>query len=611
MFARNKKRGARFWLIVTLALMLVSAIGASAVQTSGGSVTVKDMYWETPSGLSQSALLFKPEAATADNPAPVIIVSHGMYNHREMQDVVYTELARRGYVVIAIDMYGHGKSQTVTAEERDASQGTGMYDAVELAASLPYVDADKIGVTGHSFGGRSANWSVQIDNESDEPLISAVLLQAADAIYTDEESGDFVNIYGSRDVGIIQSEYDEFFFRTTNADGTTTVPREFLPTSNAQSFLNFGIDPSTSGETREQSVIYTQEVDGVNSMRVIYSHAAIHPWVHFAAFTASDAADFFDQALGAPNPISGDNQVWQWKTAFNTVGLVGYFIFLVAMTGVLLNTRLFASQRQSVAVASSMSNRRASLSLWIGLIVSAVFAGVTYLWLYPIVSSWQPGFRTQYPPLFVGVWSAVNGLFTILVLWGMHRIQARNGAVPVIGMGLRISWRKLGNTVLLAAIVFLSAVSITFVIDYFFKTDFRIWTLAVKAFSVQNVSMLLLFLPLFAIYFIANSVAFNVFDRFTFFGKEWVNTAVLALVNALPGIVILVIQYGTFFATGEMNPLIEAMPGIWMFNISVILFVTVIIARKIYRMTANPYLAGLINAAVITLINVTTTQQLS
>lgn len=606
-----KKRGAPFWLVISLVLMLVSAIGASTVQTAGGSVTVKDMYWETPSGLSQSALLFKPDTATADNPAPAVVVSHGMYNHREMQDVVYTELARRGYVVIAIDMYGHGKSQNVTAEERDGSQGTGMYDAVELAAALPYVDADRIGVTGHSYGGRSANWSVQIDNEKDDPLIAAVLLQAADAIYTNADTGAYENIYGSRDVGIVQSEYDEFFFRTTNEDGTTTLPRDFLTTANAQSFLNFGIDPSTGSDEREQGVVYTEEVDGTEAMRVIYSHAEIHPWVHFAASTAQDAVEFFEQALGAPNPISSTNQVWQIKTAFNTLGLVGYFMFLVALTGVLLRTQLFASQRHQVATATALPNKASKLYLWGGLLLSAIFSGVTYLWLYPIVSSWQPGFRTQYPPLFVGTWSAVNGVFAVLVLWISYRAQQKAGAVPTPGPGLRISWRKLGNTLLLAAVVVFSAVLITFLVDYFFKTDFRIWTLAVKAFAVQNVSMFWIYLPLFAIYFIANSVAFNVFDRFTFFGKEWANTAILGLMNALPAIVIIIIQYGTFFITGEMNSMIGAMPGIWAFNIAVILFVTVVIGRKIYRMTANPYLAGLINAAVITLINVTTTQQLS
>ena len=99
-----------FWLILSLALMLVSAIGASVVQTNAGQVTVKDLRWETSNGQLMSALLFKPAGATVDSKAPAIVVSHGWWNNREMQDANYVELARRGYVVLSIDMYGHGNS---------------------------------------------------------------------------------------------------------------------------------------------------------------------------------------------------------------------------------------------------------------------------------------------------------------------------------------------------------------------------------------------------------------------------------------------------------------------------------------------------------------------
>ena len=82
-----------FWLALSLVLMLMSAIVASAVQTNAGTIAVKDMRWETPSGQMISALLFKPDAATADSQAPAIIVSHGWWNNREMQDANFVELA--------------------------------------------------------------------------------------------------------------------------------------------------------------------------------------------------------------------------------------------------------------------------------------------------------------------------------------------------------------------------------------------------------------------------------------------------------------------------------------------------------------------------------------
>ena len=194
-----------FWLALSLVVMLVSAIVASAVQTAGGTVAVKDLQWETSSGRTLNALLFKPDTATADNQAPAIIVSHGWWNNREMQDANYVELARRGYVVMSIDMYGHGNSDPLPADEL-AVNGTGMYDAVKLIADLPYVDVDRIGVSGHSNGARAANWSVPIDNEAEQQLIAAVLLVDNDPVYVDADFA-YTNICGSRDVGVIAAQY--------------------------------------------------------------------------------------------------------------------------------------------------------------------------------------------------------------------------------------------------------------------------------------------------------------------------------------------------------------------------------------------------------------------
>ena len=109
---KNTKKSTRI-LCAALAILLVSCIGASLIQTDFGSVTVKDLRWETGSGHQMSALLFVPDTATAETPAPAIVCSHGWYNNREMQDLNFVEYARRGFVVMSIDMYGHGNSEDI------------------------------------------------------------------------------------------------------------------------------------------------------------------------------------------------------------------------------------------------------------------------------------------------------------------------------------------------------------------------------------------------------------------------------------------------------------------------------------------------------------------
>jgi cephalosporin-C deacetylase-like acetyl esterase len=151
------KKKARMWLCISVVLMLISMIGASVVQTSGGSVTVKDLHWETTAGYQMSGLLFVPKGVSDKNKAPAIVTSHGMFNNREMQDANFVELSRRGYVVLSMDMFSHGNSENV------ANIGiltTGMYEAVKMMATLNYVDTSRIGITGHSLGGMSSNTAI-------------------------------------------------------------------------------------------------------------------------------------------------------------------------------------------------------------------------------------------------------------------------------------------------------------------------------------------------------------------------------------------------------------------------------------------------------------------
>ena len=70
-----------------------------------------------------------------------------------------------------------------------------------------------------------------------------------------------------------------------------------------------------------------------------------------------------------------------------------------------------------------------------------------------------------------------------------------------------------GAGVAVALLTVVAAFGLVFVVDYFFQTDFRLWVLAVRAFTPDKIGLALIVLPLFVIYFVANSVAVNVFNR--------------------------------------------------------------------------------------------------
>ena len=85
------KLNAKKLLVISLILCLISSVGSMIFQTSFGQVEYHDMTFVTASGHELDALLLVPKTATVDNKAPAIVVSHGWYNNREMQDLNYVE----------------------------------------------------------------------------------------------------------------------------------------------------------------------------------------------------------------------------------------------------------------------------------------------------------------------------------------------------------------------------------------------------------------------------------------------------------------------------------------------------------------------------------------
>ena len=131
---KTKKR-AKIWLCIGLALMLLSGIVVSMVQTGSGSIEMKELKLETDAGYAMSAYLFIPENATAATPAPAVVTSHGYLNNKEMTDANYVELARRGFVVLAIDQPDHGNSDNV-ADGKLPQTGEGISGYIVIAVAI-------------------------------------------------------------------------------------------------------------------------------------------------------------------------------------------------------------------------------------------------------------------------------------------------------------------------------------------------------------------------------------------------------------------------------------------------------------------------------------------
>ena len=591
-------------LMISVVLMLVSCIFTSLIQTNGGSVTIEEINWVTDNGYTMNAWVFIPENATAETPAPAVVTSHGMFNNKSMQDLNFVELARRGFVVLAQDMPSHGDSG-----DTDGFAGTmmGMYESVKVLAKMPFVDAARIGITGHSLGGMSCNTAVQLDSYSPTPLIAAVLLNSADGTYTAD--GQFVNIYGSRDMGIVAGQYDEWFFDDTDANGNPTLPKDFIFNKNAQSILYFGQDPAGK-PLREANTMYKETVDGQEAIRVIYTPDIIHPWSHFSYKSTVGTIEFFDAALDAPISIAPTNQVWQWKVVSNTIGLIGFFMFMVSFALVLAKTSFF-----NMTVEEPVAPRAISKSgkIWFfgSLILGVAFASVTY---FPILtyfkgaSGYVPGV-SQSSPMSVSMWAAACGLFAIISMVVSYFCYGKKNGVDLAEIGVKISLKQLGKTILLAGIVVSSMLIILGVADYLFMADFRIWVVAFRAFKLEQLGIT--FAPyafLFLIYYVANAVATNCFNYNTVGGKnKWVNITLCAVAAGLVAVILLLLQYIPYFSGRDLMWPHNNMYGVWLFPMLVTLPGAAVVSRIIYKETKNPYLPGIICGIIVAIMSCSNT----
>ena len=138
------KQAVRFFCIAMVVLFL-SSIFIWGFQSDWGKVSIKRISITGDNGDAISSLVYLPQNASNEMPAPVVMMFHGRSNQAHSNDTWSMELARRGYVVFSPDLSGGGES---AVNDRQAQ----AVSLTKFVTTLNYVQTDNIVCVGYSAG---------------------------------------------------------------------------------------------------------------------------------------------------------------------------------------------------------------------------------------------------------------------------------------------------------------------------------------------------------------------------------------------------------------------------------------------------------------------------
>lgn len=358
-------------LLFAVILVVLGSFLASMFHTSFFQVKVKEIEFETERG-TLSGLLYMPKGAGEEEPRPVIVTTHGYLNTKEMQDASAIEMSRRGYIVLAVDMYDHGdsrwKDEIKVGEQFATFWIYSQIDAANYMAGQDYTKKDESGnaylaVSGHSMGGFSTLTAMYMDEmnavQTGVRSIYTGVSVGADYSYSSAiaPQQEYMAAFGDRTVGMIAAQYDEFFFNKSEEEKSTeekqiegTVLRKnFVETASGKMFLGkSGKEEATAGKFYEvDSGVLTYEGNPIREAQtgkhIIYTPSETHPWNHFSRETTADLIRFYDEAFEGVRAksqttadLAADNQIWFFKELGNLIAMCGFFLLLVPVMELLL-----------------------------------------------------------------------------------------------------------------------------------------------------------------------------------------------------------------------------------------------------------------------------------
>ena len=597
-------------LLALVAFVIIAAFLASRIQTSGGSVRISEIKIPTQNGQWVAADLFRPVSATAENPAPLIVVVPGFQRSREALSNIAIELSRRGIVVISIDPYAQGRSSSSLSRLAATTEGYGSFAIVDYAAAsenLNYIDKSRIAITGHSAGGnaaiRGANYFGKKAQASGEPsklhsvFVSGYVLTLRENVLKDVRSN----------IGVSYAFYDEGAYRNELKNGDMTIAPETLRVVN----LGRGADLAPVEEI-ELGHYYGHLQD--RTLRVIHNERILHPFQPYMPEATANQLEFFEHVFELDFSLDSYDQVWYWKELLGALSMIAAFIALIPLSRILLDTRFFRPVIHDQPPALPRPRGRGRTLFWSLFVFSALFACFTYIPMAELSQKLFVDASTRKMTWFfpqrmnnaVMLWAILNGSLGYLLFWLTYRFFGQKNGIRPEMWGAKIGRAELFRAFLLALLLYLSYYLLVFGIYFFFHVDYNFLFMGVRVFRPAMVVLLLMYAPLFFIFFLSNSLRTNGSMRVE--GEpEWRSMLLAGIANSLGLFLIVLIQYISFAATGTVYWTDGWLYINLLFAVVPMMFVLPYFNRYFFRVTGRIYLGPMVTCLIFVTVLISNT----
>lgn len=581
----------RSWLLaVALILVLCSSWFAHSIQTAGGTVKVSEVRFPGQDGKMLSALLYLPKNATNKTPAPAVLTMHGYINSRETQSGFNIEFARRGYVVLAMDMTGHGYSEQIAG---DLTRGAA--DGLRHLAGLPFVDKANIATEAHSMGG----WST---------LRAA--LNAPDLVKTVILVGSSTETYGSGEVkadtkfnfGLIWGQYDEFWGLMWNEKGEMTKPSDIVKTAKLKKV--FG-----TTENVEVGKLYGNVAN--ESARKLYIPTSTHPGNHLDKESIASAIEFLGLTIPAPNPIDPQDQTWHLKEGATAVAFIGLVLFIFGLGAVLLQSRPFAGLVKPLNEGKPAKLLPYVLALLVG---TAIPAATLFKFkdlalkdgMKAFLKLNAGGVSALFPQSIttqLAFWAVLNGAIALGIFLVLHyAINKRNGA-SLLTYGLKSTAGEIAHAFGFAVTLLVATQLLLHTMAWAFVVDARWWVVAAKPASFAQVKIFLSYLLPFLFYYLVSAVSLHSGRLQQYLDGKGFTTEMLvsSAASALGFAVLVALQVGSMKSTEGLFFVKESLWGIIAYQFVPLSLLTGAVSTYFYRKTGRVYAGAFFNALFVTL----------